>query len=171
MVIADLDRSCEYVHVSRAAPDVSAVSTPDWMLYLVARSLNFDALVSRDLAQFDQQEESVALALSGLTMVTWTKPIEDPIVEWGQLLAFGPLVVRRMRVADYQPQIFRLPAPRLSAQNVESTTAAARRLASDTRTSFPEWRGAALRTMKQALAASSSPRRAALQSILDNGRL
>ena len=137
------------------------------MLYLVARTLGFDAIVSRDLAQFDQHEESVALAMASISMVTWTKAIEDPVAEWGQLLAYGTQVAKVMARAEFQPTIFYLPAPRLAAGKQEAASLVPRRLAGDNKTSYPEWRDGAVKTMRQYLSASKSPRADAVTKLLD----
>jgi hypothetical protein len=105
--IAQLDRSAVYTHVSDAFPAlVRRASTPDWLLYVAAADAGFDAFVCRDLRQFEQREEMVALMMCELTMVTWTKSIEDPVAEWGQLLAYGPQIEKAMRSRDYSPTIF-----------------------------------------------------------------
>jgi hypothetical protein len=84
------------------------VSTPDWLIYLAAQhSGDFDGLVTRDLAQIVQAEELVAIARTTMSMVTWRKPIEDPVTEWGQLLAYMPKV--RQRIDERGPAIFILP--------------------------------------------------------------
>lgn len=62
-------------------------------------------------------------------MVTWRRPIQDPIREWGQLLAYLP-EVRRM-VAENGPSIVFLPSPRLDRKNIEKATGMLGLLASD----------------------------------------
>jgi hypothetical protein len=51
--------------------------------------------------------------LPRLTVVTWRKGIEDPIREWGQLLAYLPQVKRRCLEAG--GRVILLPAPSLGS--------------------------------------------------------
>ena len=48
-------------------------------------------------------------------MITWRRPIEDPVRVWGQLLAYLP-EVKKLR--DPQPRAILLPEPKLTADNV-----------------------------------------------------
>jgi hypothetical protein len=50
--------------------------------------------------------------LPGLTVVTWRKGIEDPVREWGQLLAYLPQVKQRCLEAGGRAIL--LPAPSLA---------------------------------------------------------
>lgn len=147
--IAQLDRSAEYTHVSDAFHAlVDKVSTPDWLLYVAAAEAGFDAFVCRDLHQFEQREEMVALMVCGLTMVTWTKPIEDPVAEWGQLLAYGPHLVKAMRAPGYAPTIFQLPAPRLASVEHHPVRARVGEMASEVRKPTAEHTATAIQTMR-----------------------
>jgi hypothetical protein len=147
--VAQLDRSAVYTHVSDAFPAlVLKVSTPDWLLYVAAAEAGFDAFVCRDLHQFEQREEMVALMMCGLTMITWTKPIEDPVAEWGQLLAYGPQLVKAMRAPDYAPAIFQLPAPRLASVEKHRVRARVGEMASEGRKPTAEHTALALQTMR-----------------------
>jgi hypothetical protein len=59
--------------------------------------------------------------LHHFTIVTWKKSVEDPIREWGQLLAYLPEVkkiLQRGAMNGTRPGAILLPAPTLSAQNV-----------------------------------------------------
>jgi hypothetical protein len=70
--------------------------TPDWYLYLRADEAQFDALVTRDWHQSAQAEEMWALTRTRLSVVTWSDPINDPVAEWGQLLAYMTEILRVM---------------------------------------------------------------------------
>ena len=68
---------------------LAETSTPDWVLYCRAAEAGFDALVTRDQSQISQPVEMYVLSrLHHFTIVTWKKSVEDPIREWGQLLAY-----------------------------------------------------------------------------------
>ncbi|MDA8311485.1 MAG: hypothetical protein M0Z46_12905 [Actinomycetota bacterium] len=57
----------------------------------------FDPLVTRDKAQVDQALEMWVLSrLVSFSVVTWRRRIDDPIQEWGRLLAYLPEVKRRL---------------------------------------------------------------------------
>lgn len=90
------------------------VKTPDWYLYLRADEAGFDALVTRDLSQSGQAEEMWTLTRTELSIVTWKKPLEDPVVEWGQMMAFLPEIRRMLR--DHGPSILYLPRPHLDKE-------------------------------------------------------
>ena len=83
-------------HIAEVVPlhefdsKLTNTGTPDWLLYLRAAEAGFDALVTRDKSQSDQAEELLALSKTQLSVVTWRKPIDDPLRLWGQLLAFLP---------------------------------------------------------------------------------
>ncbi|MDA8399657.1 MAG: hypothetical protein M0008_06360 [Actinomycetota bacterium] len=97
-------------------------STPDWLLYCVAASAGFDALVTRDRSQLDQLVEMYVLSrLSSFTIITWKKPIEDPVREWGQLLAYLPEVKKHLQPrsgVSIRPEVILLPAPTITDQNL-----------------------------------------------------
>src|SRR3954451_1216778 len=78
-----LDRSVTYEHLFDHAPRYSKQSTPDWMLHLIAAKAGFDGVVTLDRSQLDEEAELVALAIAGVSVVTWSKGDEDPIVLWG----------------------------------------------------------------------------------------
>ncbi|MGH9280498.1 MAG: hypothetical protein ACRD12_20695 [Acidimicrobiales bacterium] len=87
------------------------------MLYCVAAQAGFDALVARDRSQLDQLVEMVTLSrLTRFTVITWRRPIEDPVREWGQLLAYLPELKKRLRQA--RPAAILLPDPKLTAENL-----------------------------------------------------
>ena len=86
-----------------------------------------------------------------LTAVTWANAIEDPIKEWGQLLAYMPLVLRRReREGEH---VFLLPKPRLGAENAKKPRALLGLLASRRGESFPQVRDEARAIMKSELSA------------------
>jgi hypothetical protein len=87
------------------------------VLYCVAAEAGFDALVARDRSQLDQLVEMYVLSqLEDFTVITWRKAIEDPIREWGQLLAYLPEVKKYLKAGGRRAIL--LPAPTLSAQNL-----------------------------------------------------
>lgn len=163
-----LDKSARYVHVSDELSALTRISTPDWILYLAARRAGFDAFVSRDLSQFDQREEMLALFLTGLTLVTWAQPIEDPVAEWGQLLAYGPQIERAMRRAEYRPSVFQLPAPRLGSVRQSLTRQRVQTMAAEARMALPEYRDGALRGMREYLRSTTTREHAELLSALED---
>lgn len=89
------------------------------MLYCIAAEAGFDALVTRDRSQLDQLAEMFVLSrLRRFSVVTWRAAIDDPVREWGQLLAYLPEVKRRLR--DGAGTAVLLPSPRPGADNVYS---------------------------------------------------
>lgn len=117
-----IDRTIEVVHLHDFDPALAKNSTPDWVLYCTAVTKGFDALVTRDQAQLHQPVEMFVLScLRAFTVITWKKPIEDPVREWGQLLAYLPEVKKLLEGTagnSRRPEAIMLPAPTLSAQNV-----------------------------------------------------
>lgn len=99
------------------------------MIYLRAAHDGFDALVTRDLSQTELPEEMLVLTRVRLTLVAFREAVEDPIVEWGQLLAYLPLV--RGRNDSKRSQIVLLPRPALSAKNELAPKAALSQIAND----------------------------------------
>ena len=115
---SSVDHNLEWVHLWDWKRELSEVSTPDWVLYCEAASNGFTAMVTRDFSQADQAEEMLALSrLRDFHIITWRSGIDDPISEWGQLLAYLPKL--RRHFAEQDAQVIRLPAPNLSAKNVE----------------------------------------------------
>ncbi|MEM8618934.1 MAG: hypothetical protein AAGF73_04365 [Actinomycetota bacterium] len=111
--ISELDRTVTVEHLAEFAPELASRSTPDWYVYCAAAESGFDALVVRDRSQLDQLAEMFVLdRLKSLTIVTWRKGIDDPIREWGQLLAYLPQVKRRATESGGRALL--LPAPTLS---------------------------------------------------------
>lgn len=114
--ITSLDRSVTVEHFGDFAPELAAMSTPDWYVYCVAAEAGFDALVVRDRSQLDQLAEMFVLSrLKRLSIVTWRKGIDDPIREWGQLLAYLPDI--RQRCIEAGGRAILLPAPSLNKKS------------------------------------------------------
>ena len=112
-VIAELDQSVVVTHLSDFAPELAERSTPDWFIYCAAAEGGFDGLVVRDRSQLDQLAEMYVLSrLRTLSIVTWRKGIDDPVREWGQLLAYLPDVKRRC--LERGGRAILLPSPSLS---------------------------------------------------------
>jgi hypothetical protein len=124
--IRAVDQTVDVVHLSEFDPTLSETSTPDWVIYCIAAQAGFDALVTRDQAQINQLVEMYVLSrLRRFTVITWKKPIEDPIREWGQLLAYLPEVKKRLRqdpAGREPPGAILLPAPTLTEQNIRRAT-------------------------------------------------
>jgi hypothetical protein len=103
-------------HFSDFAPELASRSTPDWYVYCVAAEAGFDALVVLDRSQLDQLAEMYVLSrLRELSIVTWRKGIEDPVREWGQLLAYLPQVKQRCKEAGGRAVL--LPTPVLASDS------------------------------------------------------
>lgn len=124
-----VDATVEVVALREFDAALTGSATPDWYLYLRAHEADFDALVTRDWHQSEQIEELWTLSRTDLSVVTWRRPIEDPVREWGQLLAYLP-EIRRM-IGEHGPSIVFLPSPRLGKQNVEKATGMLGQLARD----------------------------------------
>jgi hypothetical protein len=114
--ISQVDATVEVVHLTDFDSTLSKAGTPDWFLYLRAAEAKFDAMVTRDRNQLGLPEEMWILTRVKLTLVTFRQPIEDPIVEWGQVLAYLPEIRRRNQ--ERSSQILLLPRPELSTRNV-----------------------------------------------------
>jgi hypothetical protein len=146
-----LDRSVVYVHLSEYAAKYSQSSTPDWMLHLVAADGGFDGVVTLDRSQLDEEAELVALASSRVSVVTWDNGDEDPIVLWGQLLAYMPQVVKTMETI--RPVVVTLPNPRLRrGSHVHRPEDLVREMGARDRVSYPERRARAVDLMLSELA-------------------
>ena len=148
--VSALDANIAYRHLGDEAPELAATSTPDWMLYLYADFQQYDGFVTWDVWQLDQDTELIALALTNLDVVTWRGGIDDPVVKWGQLLAYMPQIVKAR--AACSPAIYVVPTPRWSrSSNIEKASHRARQREADDRISYNERRGTALREMRQEL--------------------
>ena len=119
-----VDSSLDVTHLSDYNSVLSTTSTPDWKLYWIAHNDGFDALVTRDAAQRTQLVEMFVLSkLPGFTIITWKRALEDPVTEWGQLIAYLPEIRRRFENDDSLQRtgsIILLPKPKLSSDNVLS---------------------------------------------------
>lgn len=125
--------------------------TPDWLIYLRASQAGFDAVVTRDRSQLDDPEELVTLVDTGLNVITWRRPVEDPIQEWGQLLAYMSLI--RRRLAGQRSQIIQLPKPALGSDQVTPARALLGEVASARSVAYPDVRREARRVMRDELTA------------------
>ncbi len=119
--LAFVDRTVEAVHLSDFNREFSTHSTPDWMIYWRAAQAGFQAVVARDRAQLDQTLEMYVLSqLPNFAVITWRKHVEDPIREWGQLLAYLPEIKRVLRHRGARAIL--LPAPTLQPGNLINPT-------------------------------------------------
>lgn len=110
--ISQVDKNIEVQHLSSWRRDLSEQRTPDWVLYCEAALAGFNALVTRDFSQAEQAEEMVCLSrLSDFHVVSWKERMDDPIVEWGQLLAYLPML--RRFIGEHKSQLVFLPRPKL----------------------------------------------------------
>lgn len=115
--ISDVDQTVEVVHLADFDSALAKGGIPDWFIYVRAAEGRFSAVVTRDHSQLDLPEELWVLTRINLTLISFRKPIEDPIVEWGQLLAYLPLI--RRRDIGRTSQILLLPRPDLTSRNLE----------------------------------------------------
>ncbi len=118
--ISDVDDSVRVVALRQFDPGLAGTRTPGWYLYLRAEQAGFDALVTHDSDQLTQAEELWVISNTKLSLITWRKPIPDPIREWGQLLAFLP-EIRRL-IKQHGPSLVLLPTPRLSNRNLKKAS-------------------------------------------------
>lgn len=102
------------------APDLTDTGTPDWYLYLRAAEAGFDALVTRDKSQAEQPEEMWVLSQTEISVVTWRRPVNDPVLLWGQLVAYLPEIHRLLH--EHKSSILFLPVPRLNRENLKDPT-------------------------------------------------
>ena len=146
---ASVDATVEVATLREFDPGLAGSSTPDWYLYLRAHEAGFDALVTRDWHQSEQIEELWALSRTTLSVVTWRRPIEDPVREWGQLLAYLP-EIRRM-ITENGPSIVFLPSPRLDRKSLGKATDLLGQLAADLRISNQQIRDQARQVIEEDL--------------------
>jgi len=138
------------VHLHNFDASFSNTSTPDWLLHLAAQHAGMEGVVSTDPSQLEQDEEAVALTATRLSLVTWTRRIDDPVQLWGSLIAFMPEVLRR--IDRNGPCLVTLPVPRINSDRIEPTAGIGGRIASGRGTSPSELRAAVLPDMKEELA-------------------
>jgi len=117
-------------------PAVVGERIPDWYLYLRALEAGFHALVTHDFRQSGQADEMWTLTRTDISVVTWRKPLDDPIVEWGQVMAYLP-EIRRV-IFQLGPAIVFLPRPQLSKDSLTKATDALAALAKEERRSRRE---------------------------------
>jgi hypothetical protein len=149
--LSSVDASVEVVSLDSFDRELTKPRTPDWLIYLRAAEGGFDAVVTRDRSQLDEAEEMVSLVDSGMNVVTWRHAIEDPIQEWGQLLAYMPLV--RNKLEDETSTVLLLPKPSLSKDQVLKAHALAGEIAANRMVAFAELRTEARTNMKTDLTA------------------
>lgn len=98
LVFDRLDKTVSLEHFGAVFPQHAKVSTPDWKVYLLARSAQFDAVITSDVSQLSQDTEMVALELTKLGLITWNSGEPDVVVLYGQLLAYMPQIVKQLQV-------------------------------------------------------------------------
>ena len=118
--VSVVDQSVEVRALRDFDDGLTGARTPDWYLYLRAAQAGFDALVTHDRDQLTQAEELWVISKTKLSLITWRKPIPDPLREWGQLLAYLP-EIRRL-IKQHGPSLVLLPTPRLSKKNLEKAS-------------------------------------------------
>jgi len=136
--ISEIDDTVEVVHVADHDADLTERHTPDWYIYLRAARDGFNALVTRDASQLGLPEEMFVLTRIRLTIVSFRQAVEDPIVEWGQLLAYLPAI--RHRDESRHSQIILLPRPELTQKNERAPKEALATIARDLGCSVAETR-------------------------------
>jgi hypothetical protein len=81
--------------------------------------------------------------LAGFSIITWTRAIEDPVTEWGQLIAYLPEIRKKFDNDASRRRsgtIILLPRPTLTAQNLLDATNVFGELANDEGTSIVDAR-------------------------------
>ena len=145
-----LDKTVSIQHFSVVFPAHAKVSTPDWKLYLLARREQFDAVITSDDHQLDQSTEMIALRVTGLGLVTWKSGQDDPVVLYGQLLAYMPQIVSELRV--HPGVIVVLPKARLRQQeHFQTPRGVLGAMQRRDRISYPEQKSQAIRVMRASL--------------------
>lgn len=115
--LEDVDSSIEAVHLYDFDRSLSENSTPDWYLYCRAAEAGLDALVTRDFSQAGQELEMYVLTrLQSFVVLAWRKRMDDPVREWGQLLAYLPEIKKRL-AQPKPPRVVFLPDPSLTEKN------------------------------------------------------
>lgn len=108
-----MDKNLSWQHLWDWNPSLSEDRTPDWVLYCEAAFGGFNALVTRDFTQAEQAEEMVCLShLEDFHVISWRKRMDDPVAEWGQLLAYLPLI--RRYIGEHDSRVIFLPTPVLA---------------------------------------------------------
>lgn len=145
---SDVDRNLVWSHLWDWRRDLSETSTPDWVLYCEAAFSGFNAIVTRDFTQAEQAEEMVALShLRDFHVISWRQRMEDPVSEWGQLLAYLPAI--RRHIGEHQSRVIFLPVPTLASdRNVEQPKAFIARIAKSRGQSVGQLRADAFDSMR-----------------------
>lgn len=162
--LRSVDATVEAVHVYDHDPALTEAGTPDWLIYLRAAQDGFDALVTRDWHQLDQPEELWVLSNLRLTVVSWRRPFNDPVAEWGHLLTYLPQVKRR--IERRQPRAVLLPPPQLGAANEVNPREALNVYATEQRRAVQEIRQEAEQLVRDYLTATG---RSELLGLVDRG--
>ncbi len=118
--ISTVDSTVEVAALRDFDPALVGVRTPDWYLYLRANEKGFEALVTHDYHQLQQAEELWTITNTTLSLITWRRPIEDPIREWGQLLVYLPEIRRLLK--EHGPSLVLLPTPRMTKSSLEKAS-------------------------------------------------
>jgi hypothetical protein len=115
--LEDVDSNIEATHLYDFDRSLSENSTPDWYLYCRAAEAGLDALVTRDFSQAGQELEMYVLTrLRRFVVLAWRKRMDDPVREWGQLLAYLPEIKKRL-AQPRPPKVVFLPDPSLTEKN------------------------------------------------------
>jgi hypothetical protein len=132
-------------------------------VYLLAKIAGYDALVTGDYHQTNQDIEMIALDVTRIGLITWRSGEDDSVVLYGQLLAYMPQIVPRLR--QVPATVVRLPKARLNPREhfTRPGDILRARQARD-RISYRERRASALAVMRAGLA--DDPAGAHLASIL-----
>lgn len=125
-------------------------ATPDWYLYLRADEEGLHALVTGDLNQSGQAAEMWTLTRTRLSVVTWRHPEPDPVVAWGQVVAYLPEIRRMIR--EHGDSIIYLPRARLTTQQLGKGNDHLGVIASEEGRSVAEVRRQAEQAVREALA-------------------
>jgi hypothetical protein len=150
--LRSVDATVEAVHVHDHDPALTEAGTPDWLIYLRTAQDGFDALVTRDWHQVDQPEELWVLSNLQITVISWRRPFNDPVAEWGHLLAYLPQLKRR--IERRQPRVVLLPPPQLSKANEINPREALNVYAADQRRVVQQIRREAEELVREHLAAT-----------------
>lgn len=138
--LEDVDSSIEAVHLYDFDRSLSENSTPDWYLYCRAAEAGLDALVTRDFSQAGQELEMYVLTrLPRFVVLAWRKRMDDPVREWGQLLAYLPEIKKRL-AQPKAPKVVFLPDPSLTERNFRDPVQTLGEAAADRRISVEQVR-------------------------------
>ena len=152
--IRDIDATVKVTHLSDFDSNLSDNPTPDWYIYCRAAEAGFDALVTRDHNQLGRIVEMIVLSrLERFAVISWRKPIEDPMVEWGQLLAHLPLIRKRLYADDFKSSVMLLPKPSLSKDSMEAPSGLLGKIATDRKLSVAQVRHDAWKELMDELSA------------------